>query len=372
MANKTKNESNNNDNKKKEIDIQMRPYFEDRDRKYVQYLFYSTYLNLVPRGVKLRLVSFPPILIIIWLCLFASLIQISIKLIHPLQWPTAVLIIYYSALVFASVGLGLMAVLWYVDKYDVSVRVLEGLDNDLGDIEAFYREQKVNDQSSKGQFWVLTVNGDIVGCIGVDQHTKPVYKKMDPKKQRSYIRASEQPRMVDSPDITQADWRRTAYVMALLDDWVRFLVVGATDIVRDHVLHINKNKKDNDKKEERELLFPVHKSNEASFRRLAIKTEYQGHGLSTPLLKRVIFWAHSQNIDYLFAETNELQNKLEQILEKKLGYTLVSRTKLSSCKSKAIWRLDVKLWMQNTLEERKALQELEEQQKEDEELKKYE
>ncbi|CAO3626207.1 unnamed protein product [Cunninghamella echinulata] len=290
-----------------------------------------------------------------------------------------------------------MAILWYVDKYDVSVRVLEGLDNDLGDIEAFYRgwhtveeekesssktakdnnqqQQKVNDQSSKGQFWVLTVNGDIVGCIGVDQHTKPVYKKMDPKKQRSYVRASEQPRMVDSPDIAQADWRRTAYVMALLDDWIRFLVVGATDIVRDHILRLDKNKnnkKDNDKKEEKELLFPVHKSNEASFRRLAIKTEYQGHGLSTPLLKRVIFWAHSQNIDYLFAETNELQNKLEQILEKKLGYTLVSRTKLSSCKSKAVWRLDVKLWMQNTLEERKALQELEEQQKEDEELKKYE
>ncbi|CAO3609071.1 unnamed protein product [Cunninghamella blakesleeana] len=386
-------------NKKKEIDIQMRPYFEDWDCKYVQYLFYSTYLNLVPRGVKLRLTSFPPILPTIWLGIFAMLVKISINVIHPLQWATLTLVAYYITLVLVTIGVGCIFGLWYVDKYDISERILEGLDNDLGDIEAFYRgwhtveststdnnnnnkkdhkekeEKKVNDNSSKGQFWVLTINGDIVGCVGVDQHTKPVYKKIDPRKQRKYVRASEQPRLAASQEISQADWPRVAYVLAIIDDFVRYIVVGGTDIIRDKILRIKDNKEDdgNQKDEkEKDILFPVQKSNEASFRRLAIKTEYQGHGLSTPLLKRVVFWAHSQNIDYLFAETNELQNKMDEILEKKFGYTLVSKTKVNSFKTKTIWRLDVKLWMQNTLEEKKNQQELDEQQKEDEELKKYE
>ncbi|KAI8096883.1 uncharacterized protein BX664DRAFT_325103 [Halteromyces radiatus] len=387
MATPTTNNNNSNtnhasDDERKEAKIELRPYYEETDRKYVQYLFYSTYLNLVPRGVKLRVLSWPPVVSTIWLCAFAALVQLTIIVVTPLGWPWAMMVGVYSALVFVSVGGGLVLLLWYVDTYDVSERVLDGIDNDVGDIESFYRGWHIVDNNvehndgtfkrkdddngaSKGQFWVLTVNDDVVGCIGVDQHTKPVMKKVDPSRRRRYVRASEQPRMTSSPQVAQAEWPRTAYVLAVIDDIVRQVLVGATDLVRDR-FHTPNNKES-----PQEILFPVHQENEASVRRLAIKTEFQGHGLSTPLLKRVGFWAHSQNIDYLYAETDELQYEMEQVLEKRHGYKLVSRTKLGWYKTRSVWKLDVKYWMQTIMEQRAKEKELEDQQKEDQELKEY-
>ncbi|KAI8333840.1 hypothetical protein BC941DRAFT_433137 [Chlamydoabsidia padenii] len=363
--------------KKPEAKVELRPYFEDKDRKYVQYLFYSTYLNQVPRGVKVRLLSWPPVIPSIWLGLFGLVLQMTIKVVGPMGWPWFMMVGLYAALVFVSVGGGLAFLLWYVDKYDVSERILDGIDNDVGDIESFYRswhtvdkvKQRDDDEgTSKGQFWVLTVNDDVVGCIGVDQHLKPVMKKTDASRQRHYVRASEQPRMAQSPAIAHAEWPRTAYVLALIDDLVRQVLVGATDLVRDRL----GKKQEQQVVEPTQVLFPVHEKNEASLRRLAVKTEYQGHGLSTPLIKRAAFWAYSQNIDYLYAETDELQYDMEQILEKRHGYKLVSRTKLGGYKTKSVWKLDVKYWMQQVEEERAKEQQLEDQRKEDEELKEYE
>ncbi|CAO3593375.1 unnamed protein product [Absidia cylindrospora] len=309
-------------------------------------------------------------------------------------WPWFMMMGLYGALTFVSVGGGLAFLLWYVDRFDVSERVLDGIDNDMGDIESFYRgwhtmEAKNDtttsgsnndtkatkyrdddDGASKGQFWVLTVNDEVVGCIGVDQHTKPVTKKVDPSRLRNYVRASEQPSMASSSEIAHAEWPRTAYVLARIDDLVRQVLVGATDLVRDRVKSNTTATAEPEKVTE--ILFPVHEKNEASLRRLAVKTEYQGHGLSTPLLKRVGFWAYKENIDYLYAETDELQYELEQILEKRHGYKLVSRTKLGWYKTKSVWKLDVKFWMQQLEEERAKQQELDDQRKEDEELKEYE
>ncbi|SAL99057.1 hypothetical protein [Absidia glauca] len=371
--------------KKPEAKVELRPYFEDKDRKYVQYLFYSTYLNQVPRGVKLRLLSWPPVIPTIWLGLFGSVLQLTIKVVGPMGWPWFMMVGLYLALVFVSVGSGLAFLLWYVDRYDVSERVLDGIDNDVGDIESFYRswhtvdnkkkEHDDNDGTSKGQFWVLTVNDDVVGCIGVDQHTKPVMKKTDPSRLRTYVRASEQPRMAASAEISHAQWPRTAYVLALVDDCVRQVLVGATDLVRDRFKSSSTNGDaagSTTAPKEEQVLFPVHEKNEASLRRLAVKTEYQGHGLSTPLIKRAAFWAYSQNIDYLYAETDELQYEMEQILEKRHGYKLVSKTKLGGYKTKSIWKLDVKYWMQQVEETRAKEQQAADQRKEDEELKEYE
>ncbi|ORZ15038.1 hypothetical protein BCR42DRAFT_376016 [Absidia repens] len=355
---------------KPEAKVELRPYFEDRDRKYVQYLFYSTYLNQVPRGVKLRVLSWPPVVSTVWLALFGLLIQTTIKVVGPMGWPWFMMMGLYGALTFVSVGGGLAFLLWYVDRFDVSERVLDGIDNDMGDIESFYptKYRDDDDGASKGQFWVLTVNDEVVGCIGVDQHTKPVTKKVDPSRLRNYVRASEQPSMASSSAIAHAEWPRTAYVLARIDDLVRQVLVGATDLVRDRIT----SKTDTEPAQVTEILFPVHEKNEASLRRLAVKTEYQGHGLSTPLLKRVGFWAYKENIDYLYAETDELQYELEQILEKRHGYKLVSRTKLGWYKTKSVWKLDVKFWMQQLEEERAKQQELDDQRKEDEELKEYE
>jgi N-acetylglutamate synthase-like GNAT family acetyltransferase len=100
------------------------------------------------------------------------------------------------------------------------------------------------------------------------------------------------------------------------------------------------------------VLFNPHKENEATLQRLAIKTEYQDHGLSTILIKRVILWAHSHKIEHLFATTDELQNKMADILSKRHGFQKVSVKKTGFYSYETLWKLDVKEWAENFTKER--------------------
>ncbi|ORX50554.1 hypothetical protein DM01DRAFT_1409062 [Hesseltinella vesiculosa] len=361
---------------KKEPVVEMRPYFEEKDRKFVLYLFYSTYLNLVPRGVKLRVIAGPPVIPLVWTALFGALVYLCVQVINPIGWPMMGLATFYAILTLVAISGPLFVLLWYVDKFDVSNRVLEGLDNDLDDIEAFYRgwekspqqeeqqQQRTRDESVKGQFWVLTVDGNVVGCIGADQHAKDVVKKFTHSKSNQPMRVADLPQLRHSTEVTQASWPRIAYGLACIDDFVRWVLVSCSEKLR-RLVGLDAET------DVTEILCRAQEPNEGTVRRLAIKTEFQNHGLSTPLLKRVAFWAHSQNIEYLFAETDELQIKMAQILEKQHGYQLVSTQKVGWYGSKSLWRLDVKLWMQQEVERKNKQEELDKQRNEDEELKEY-
>ncbi|KAL0088373.1 hypothetical protein J3Q64DRAFT_1725337 [Phycomyces blakesleeanus] len=351
----------------KRSQIELRPFFDKDDLKYAQFLFYSTYLDLVPYGVKLRVQS--PIILGTWLALFAFLFTWVPSQLSTLGWTDLMMLSVRVLIVIVSIGGGLITLLWYVDKFDVSERVLEGIDNDLKDPPTFYRGEP--DQPLKGNFWVLTINGEPVGCVGMDQHLEDV---IDKRATSTYLRATELPKLSDSPAINEAEWEKTAKVLAKIDDTVRLVLVGATDLVCDSIVAARKAlgfKVDSDGKKER-VLFKAHKPNEASVRRLAIKSEYQGHGLSTVLLKRVALWAHSHQIEYLYAETNELQDKMAEVLEKRHGYTRVSTKKEGYIKTKTVWKLDVKLWMSKYLQEKKDEVSEAERKKEEEELKEYE
>ncbi|KAG0170821.1 hypothetical protein DFQ28_001636 [Apophysomyces sp. BC1034] len=336
----------------------MRPYFGDKDLRYVQYLFSSTYLNLVPSGVRLRAKS--PVVMALWMALFAFILVTVPQLFSNLGWPVQLRVGLQIVITIASIGGGILAMFWYVDKWVVSERVIQGLENDLKDPASHYRGQN-NDL--KGNFWVFTINNEPVACIGMDQHLEPVFDRRSVK----YVRASERPRLADAPEIATAEWKQAAHLLALADDYVRLILVGAMDLVRDAVEAVR-----GPTVVKEQPLFEAHKPNEASVRRLAVKTEYQGHGLSTALLKRVAFWARAHQIDYLYAETDELQGHMAEVLEKKHGYTKVSHTKLGYFQSKTVWKLDVKLWMSKELEKRQKEVEEEQIRKEEEELKEYE
>jgi N-acetylglutamate synthase-like GNAT family acetyltransferase len=345
---------------KPKANIGLRPYFDETDRKYVHYLFYSTYFNLVPRGALIRLKS--PIVLGTWIAIFAVLVTwIPAFTTDRFGWPASLktgLQVVVGIVVLVG---GFVSLLWYTDKFDVTYRVLEGVDNDLKETDVYYRGN-----GKQGNFWVMTLNDEIVGCVGMDQNLEPV---IDKSVKKDYVRLSERPRTSDAPEIQTAEWKTVAKVMAKLDDWVRLILVGGGEVVGDIIAKVRGNP-ESSKKEK--ILFPAHKPNEASVRRLAIKTECQGHGLSTVLLKRVAFWAHAHQFEYLYAETDELQYKLNDILVKKHGYTFVSKEKVGFFRTKSIYKLDVKLWMSKELERRATEKAEEDQKKEDEELKEYE
>ncbi|OBZ85892.1 hypothetical protein A0J61_06058 [Choanephora cucurbitarum] len=348
---------------KPKANVQLRPYYAATDKKFVQYLFYSTYFNLVPRAVRLRIKT--PTLLATWIGIYAILVGFVPDYVSKLGWSPHLKLGIQIIITIVVFGLGLIGLLWYADKFDITQRVLEGIENDLREPDVYYRGTPQNPR--EGNFWVLTVNDDIVGCIGIDHTPVPVMDQSTHAK--PYVRASERPRAVDAPEIHQAKWKKTALILAKLDDMVRLTLVGALDILRDGYLKLKGGKQTPQQK----VLFEAHKPNEASIRRLAVKLECQNHGLSTVLLKRAAFWAHAHQVEYLYADVDELQEKgFVDILTKRHGYTFVSKKKLGYYRTKSTYRLDVKLWMSQELERRKQEQLLEEQAKEDEELKQYE
>ncbi|KAI7904386.1 uncharacterized protein BX663DRAFT_550767 [Cokeromyces recurvatus] len=342
--------------------IALRPYFAETDKKYVHYLFYSTYFNLVPKAVLIRLRS--PYIIASWVAIYTLIVTFVWNFFERLGWERKVQIALVLFTTVIVIGFGFISLLWYTDKFDITPRVVQGIENDLKEPCVYYRGTP--EEPRKGNFWVLTLNDEIIGCVGID-HT-PV-SVVDKSADKPYVRASERPRAVDSPEIHQAEWKRTAMMLARLDDLVRLTLVGALDKVRDFYFKI---KGVEYQQQQEPILFEAHKSNEASVRRLAIKLECQNHGLSTILLKRVAFWAHAHQLEYLYAETDELQTKLAEILVKRHGYTFVSKKKLGYFKTKSIFRLDVKLWMSKELERRAQEKAEKEQLKEEAELKEYE
>lgn len=355
---------------KPKANIALRPYFAETDKKFVQYLFYSTYYNLVPQAVKLRIQS--PFILGAWIAIYAALVINIPKVFDSFGWVREIRWAIQGLVTLVVVGGGVIALLWYTDKFDITHRVLEGIENDLKEPDLYYRGTP--EEIRKGNFWVLTLNDEVVGCIGMDQNMSPVLDES--KKHIKYVRASERPRAVDAPEIHNAEWKTTALWMARADDFIRLVLVGALDLVRDliyMVKGVTQAEVDAKKAKDKEtVLFQPHKANEASVRRLAVKMECQDHGLSTVLLKRVAFWAHGHQIEYLYAETDELQTKLAEILVKRHGYTHVSTKKVGYFRTKSVYKLDVKLWMSKELERRAAEKAAEDQLKEDAELKEYE
>ncbi|KAI8147333.1 hypothetical protein BJV82DRAFT_343941 [Fennellomyces sp. T-0311] len=310
--------------------IEMRPYYGQKDLNYVHYLVYSTSFDLVPKGVRRLLTS--PLVISSWLAVFAALYVLIPQQLASYGWPNELMLAVKIAVVIASTGGGLLGLSWYVDRYVVGNPVYAALANDLRDPGEYYRKDD-------GNFWLLTVQGQPVACIGMDHH------------QTTVMEAAPGPaNMANSQEIQQADWPKVAAFLARIDDTMRNFLA---------------------KKPAPKVFFKAHKPNEASVRRLHVKSNLQDQGLSTPLLKRVAFWAHSHQVEYLFAETNELQGKLAEILRKRHGYELVSTTKTGFFGKTKLWRLDVKLWMSKEIEARDQQKLKEDEKKEVEELKEY-
>ncbi|GAB5591154.1 hypothetical protein Unana1_06054 [Umbelopsis nana] len=340
---------------KKDPEIAMRPYFDDSDKKFVQYLYYSTYLNLVTIGVKMRLLS--PYVPMLWLAISTFAYFEITNALLALNFAPWMLMGIKVFLVIGCIAFGLAGVLWYVDKMVVSERVERGFANDMGDIEQYYLGWDKEEHTVDGErtvkkvrssepnfsnFWVLTINGDVIGCVGMLQNQIPIMDKFIAQRTK---RMPPPEVLKTNPEIQNAAWARLSYVLATVDDFVRTWIVRIHNTLTDMYRLVVPVPKP-------EVYIDAHKKNEATLQRLAIKTEYQDHGLSTILVKRVILWAHSHGIEHLFATTDELQVKMADILSKRHGFQQVSVKKTGFYSRETLWKLDVKKWAEEFSKER--------------------
>ncbi|KAG2179960.1 hypothetical protein INT43_003747 [Umbelopsis isabellina] len=333
--------------------VAMRPYFDDTDKKYVQYLFFSSYLNLVTLGVKIRLRS--PIVLASWFIISVMAYIELPKAVEALNFGPWFMIGIRGFLVVACFAFGIAGVLWYVDKMVVSPRVERGFANDMSDIEKYYlgwiKEEHTEDgethvqrvranETNYSNFWVLTVNGDIVGCAGLHHNQSNITDKYFGQRPKH---SSES--LQSDPVVQNAAWAMLSSILATIDDFVRLSIIKFHNTLLDVYERLVPTKTS-------EVIFKAHKENEATLQRLAIKTEYQDHGLSTVLVKRVILWAHSHKIEHLFATTDELQVKMAEILSKRHGFKQVSTKKTGFFSHETLWELDVKDWAEKFTKER--------------------
>lgn len=321
-------------------EIGLRQYTAE-DNKYIQHLFYSTYFNLVPRAVFNRVQS--PLIFGPWLAVLAISMSYVPGALSAFEWARTYMLVIYIVLVAGILGTGGLLLFSTTDKLDITYRILEGIQNDLKDPDLYYRGTKEN--LHKGNFWVLTINQEIVGCVGVDHVDSPVLDRS--AHQGPYIPASKRPRAAQSPEIHTAEWKTTAKILAHIDDFVRITLVGVLEVVYSTYRKFRGVK---ETKRKEKVLFEAHKPNEASIRRMIIKWEYQNHGLSAALFKRVILWANDNQIDYLYADCDELQSQFASILVKKYGFTLVEKKKVGYFQRKSTYRLDVNEWMKKEKE----------------------
>ncbi|KAI9286184.1 hypothetical protein BC943DRAFT_321430 [Umbelopsis sp. AD052] len=342
--------------KGKEPQVAIRTYAQRLDQKFVQYAFYSTYLNLVPEGIYARLRS-PPIIIFWLMASTFAYIEIPKAILH-LELSGKFMLGIKIFLVIASIALGLVAIIWYVDKMVISARIEHGLANDMGDIQQFYlgfnteevvegdkkvtQVKPVEGEKNDSHFWVLTVDDNVIGCIGLN-HSQ--VDKMDKYYAEPVKAAAKTPEPVERA-VDQNSWLVKVFdAVAKIDDLISFCVVTGHNTVVG-VFRKVVPRPDN------VVLFKAHKQNEASLQRLAIKTEYQNHGLASVLIKRAILWAHQHKIEYLFATTDELQKQAASILSTKYGFQKVEVKKTGYYGRETLWRLDVNDWIEKSLKEK--------------------
>ncbi|OZJ03981.1 hypothetical protein BZG36_04047, partial [Bifiguratus adelaidae] len=255
-------------------EVRLRAYREG-DLKQVQYIFVSTYFNLVPYGVKYR-----SMLPVYWILLIAFFIHVQSFVPGLLAFYD--IPIWFDMWLRGFIGVAIFAmaaaaIFFYEDRIVTTAKVESALQNDMKDPEEYYlgfekrqgpaenvkednassknviKTRKDPSELSHSMFWVLTVSDLQVGIIGIDQHKKDLYDTRNPTR----------------------------------------------------------------------LIEPAHADNEATVKRWAVRLEYQNYGLSTLLMNRAIWYCNENGIDYLYAETDEVQELAAELLQKKYDFVEV-------------------------------------------------
>ncbi|KAI8097546.1 uncharacterized protein BX664DRAFT_326654 [Halteromyces radiatus] len=316
--------------------------YRPSDHEQVDFIFYSTYFALVPEGVKQKLRS--PLFWICWITVYGYLLAIIPILLSGMSVPswTGRVLQVFMTIAWGLVSFAGMFVM--TDRLDVIDRIEQVRQNDLRDPEVYYmnvvKEEKIvieeeedtskdqqkkkrvtfdkdtkpateivrtpkpKDQQTKSHFWVLQMDNQICGMVGLAQYKDIQYDQRPP----------------------------------LPPGWIKIgqLLCERYGVTPPSFLQFNPPTN---------IFAQPHAPHTATLQRLAVKQEFQGCGLASILVNRVMSWAHQQGITQVFAVTNEMQSVAADILRKHHQFTKVkSERKGWLGQTETTWVCHVEQW----------------------------
>ncbi|KAI9032701.1 hypothetical protein CLU79DRAFT_727550 [Phycomyces nitens] len=313
------------------------------DYPHVDHMFVSNYFALVPEGVRRKLWS--PATWVIWFGVYSYLLMIVPILLDGMDfpsWASTVLKLFFT---FAWAAVSFAALFIFTDQFDTQDRVEYGRQNDMRDPEVYYlnwtkrevevedapkgtsekkqvtfdkdakpaveiiRERKPESEQTPSHFWVLSMDGEPCGMVGLAVNKQDV---------------------LDQRPVQTAPWQKIAagFLRRYNFSVPKFLETPA--------------------KTEPKVFAKANKPNTATLTRLTVKYDYQNCGLSTLLINRALSWANDNGIHRVFAETNEMMMAAEQILEKRHGFKRIDKKKIGWFgQYEAEWECNVKEWVAN-------------------------
>ncbi|KAI8332280.1 hypothetical protein BC941DRAFT_437126 [Chlamydoabsidia padenii] len=331
--------------------------YKPSDFEQVDFIFYSTYFALVPEGVKQKLRS--PLFWIIWIGVYGYLLAIVPVLLADMSVPS-----WSGRLlqIFMTVSWGLVsfaAVFVMTDRLDVVNHIEKARQNDLRDPEVCYmnlikeerivsdddslqqeqgtavespikrnktpkkrvtfdkdtkpatevvRIAKPKDQQTQSHFWVLQMDGQVCGTIGLAQYDRIQYDQRPP---------------------LAPGWMKMGQAIC-----GRYGLNVPSFLQFDPVAHQHDT-----------IFAQAHAPLTATLQRLAVKQEFQGCGLASILITRALTWAHQQGITQVFAVTNEMQGLAANILSTHHQFSKVKTERkgwLGQCET--TWVCHVQQW----------------------------
>ncbi|KAI9308430.1 hypothetical protein BJ944DRAFT_156254 [Cunninghamella echinulata] len=268
--------------------------YKPSDFEQVHFIFYSTYFALVPEGVKQKIKT--PLFWIGWLLVYFYLLSIVPVVLSGMpvpSWAAFALQIFFT---FAWIAVSFAGVFVLTDRFDAVEYIEQARQNDLQDPEITYmnyiKEEHIvsDDKETKSHFWVLQMDNQLCGMIGLAQYQEIQYDQRPP---------------------LPPGWKK---IGQLLCERYNFSIPSFLQF-------------DTAQNENSIILAQPHAPHTASLQRLAVKQEYHGCGLSTLLINRALTWAYEQGITQVFAVTNEMQSTAAKILQQQHQFTMVKKEK---------------------------------------------
>lgn len=307
-------------------ELNLRLYQED-DLKMAQYVYYSAYLNLVPNGVILRLKS--PILWGAWIAVWGFFNSNVDYILAGWTFPWWTPIVLRIFITFAWAVVAGTALFFWVDKVVAVPKVDVGMETDMKDPEVYYfginkveelvemteeekrAAAKAHKEVAQKESFLAKTNDTIMGFFRPKKSDTPLTSLTHKSRVQKTLKPA-------SECTNSAFWVLT----------VEGVVVGIVGL------------------DQR----PGRKSNEATLRRWAVNFNYQGYGLSTILLSRVILHAQKMGIEWIDAETDEMETKAAEILAKRHGFRPEGKRRggmFNLFGEVTSWRLDVQKWVED-------------------------
>lgn len=275
--------------------------YQEGDHEQLEYLFRSTSVPLVYESIRSKV--WAPLSWVCWVVIYTVLMLAIPKLVTLGVGPLPdFLDTILRILITFFWGLASFAILFISsDRVEIQNRIDEALANDLKDPQLYYlnytydengqKVRKAEKDQEPSHFWVLTLDDEVCGMIGLSCNAEDVYDQR-----------TEMP----------VPWKQfTAAVLELFRLPVpRFLEKGSVP---------------------KEKYVFAHKQipKTATITRLAVRGELQTSGFSTLLINRAITWASEHGINRVYAMTNECHMATEQILVYRHNFVIMKRYNLN-------------------------------------------